>query len=390
MRVLFCQWGSICEAGIAHAFSELKIDVDNMTQELKHSDYDKEYLNGLAEKLNRKKYDYVFSINFVPVISKVCNVYHQKYMCWTVDHPSLQLYSKDLENSCNRIFMFDRMQYEKFLPRNPERIFYMPLGYDDTLYHSLTVTEEEYEKYKCDISFIGSTYSEKCKYNSLVELPEYIKGYVDGLMHAQMNLYGYNLLADSLSDEFLSEFKKYADWGTLPKDYEEDTLGLIADCYIGEKCTEQERIRTLQNISAQFDMDIYTTSDMSAIPHIHNRGIADSVTMMPKIFRCSKINLNMTNRPIRSGLPQRIFDIMGAGGFLLTNYQAEIPEYFEIGKHLEIYESQEDLLQKIAYYLEHEEERRSIAENGKRLVEEGCRYAHRLQLMFETAAADGQ
>ena len=44
-----------------------------------------------------------------------------------------------------------------------------------------------------------------------------------------------------------------------------------------------------------------------------------------------KIYLNMTIKPIQTGLPLRIFDIMGCGGFLMTNYQAELPEYFEIG-----------------------------------------------------------
>lgn len=128
---------------------------------------------------------------------------------------------------------------------------------------------------------------------------------------------------------------------------------------------------------------IYTTSNLSEIPKIHNRGIADSTTMMPKIFKCSKINLNMTNRPICSGLPQRIFDIMGAGGFLLTNYQPELPEYFEIGKELAIYESQEDLLEKIEYYLSHEDERKEIAANGQKAIKERHQYSMRLKLMFD-------
>lgn len=85
---------------------------------------------------------------------------------------------------------------------------------------------------------------------------------------------------------------------------------------------------------------------------------------MPKIFHLSKINLNFTSKPIRSGLPLRIWDIMGAGGFVLTNFQIEIPEYFEIGKEIETFSSQEELLDKITYYLEHEEERKQIASNG--------------------------
>ena len=165
----------------------------------------------------------------------------------------------------------------------------------------------------------------------------------------------------------------------------EDVRGLISDRYIGEKCTEQERIVTLRNISEHFDMDIYTASDLSGIPKIRNRGIADSETMMPKIFQCSRINLNMTNRPISSGIPQRVYDIMGAGGFLLSNYQPELAEYFEIGEELVVYESQRDLLEKIAYYLAHEEERRKIAARGRRAIKERHQYSMRLKMMFELA-----
>ena len=85
---------------------------------------------------------------------------------------------------------------------------------------------------------------------------------------------------------------------------------------------------------------------------------------MPKIFHLSKINLNFTSKPIRSGLPLRIWDIMGAGGFVLTNFQTEIPEYFEIGKEIETFSSQEELIDKISFYLEHDEERKKIAING--------------------------
>ena len=38
------------------------------------------------------------------------------------------------------------------------------------------------------------------------------------------------------------------------------------------------------------------------------------------MFANSKVNLNITLRNIKTGIPLRALDIMGAGGFLLTNY----------------------------------------------------------------------
>ena len=87
-------------------------------------------------------------------------------------------------------------------------------------------------------------------------------------------------------------------------------------------------------------------------------------------------------RPIQTGLPLRIFDVLGCGGFLITNYQAEIPDLFEIGVDLETYSSMEELHQKCAYYLEHEDERKQIAENGYRKVKQLHDCKQRMQTML--------
>ncbi len=69
-------------------------------------------------------------------------------------------------------------------------------------------------------------------------------------------------------------------------------------------------------------------------------------------------------RPIRSGLPQRIWDVLGCGGFLLTNAQAEIPGFLEPGRHLAVYETVDEACELVRYYLMHEDERARIAAEG--------------------------
>ena len=390
-RILFCKRGSICEDGITNAFKNLDYKVDYMTKKFTSYDYDQDYLTVLADKLeksihNGTKYDCVFTVNFIPIVARCCNVFKIPYVCWTVDNPDFELFSNTISLPVNRIFMFDQSQYNKFAPMNPDHIFYMPLACDYEAWNSFTLTEEDHKNYDCDISFIGSTYEEKCKYNEIVnDLSPFVKGYVDGLIAAQLNVYGYNFIEDSLTDDFVKQFKKEVGWYPLGDDYTEDDRAIIADTYIGYKCTEQERFMTIKNISEHFKLDLWTLSDTKRFPKANVRGGADSVTMMPKIFKCSKINLSMTNRPIKTGMPLRMFDTMGAGGFLLTNYQAEIPIYFEIGKDLEVYESQQDLLNKIAYYLEHDDERMEIAANGQEKVRNEHSYKIKLQKILKMA-----
>lgn len=124
----------------------------------------------------------------------------------------------------------------------------------------------------------------------------------------------------------------------------------------------------MQKVAENFKLDLYTQSDKKFVPSAKHCGLVDYTWEMPKVFQCSKINLNLTSKSIKTGVPLRIFDIMGAGGFVLTNYQQELPEYFTIGEDLDVYESEQDLIEKIRYYLSHEEERKQIAENGRNKV----------------------
>jgi len=126
---------------------------------------------------------------------------------------------------------------------------------------------------------------------------------------------------------------------------------------------------------------LYTDDENIKMPGVRNRGLADYWEVAPKIFNRSRINLNFTIRNIRSGLPLRIWDIMGAGGFLITNYQPELEMYFKNGEDLVYFTDKEDLAKKVKYYLEHEEERRQIALNGQRKVRELHTYNHRFDEM---------
>lgn len=338
----------------------------------------------------------VFSVNFQPIVARCCKVFKLPYLSWTVDCPSFQLYSETIAYPTNRIFVLDRMQWEKFSPANPDCIFHLPMGADVATWDEIKVTAEDHQNYDCDVSFVGSLYSEKTRYNSIEkDLPDEMRGYVDGLIAAQLNVYGYNLLEDSITDEWAQEFRKYADWAPLGEDYAEDVKGIVADTYLGYKCTEQERIRACNAIGTHFEelrkqginyqFDLWTLSDTSPLKHVRCRGGADSNNMMPQIIKCSKINLNMTNRPIKTGLPLRIFDLMACGGFVLSNYQSEIPEIFVPDEDIVLYDSIPDMLAKIDYYLAHDDERKQIAKNGYEKVKEYHSYDVRIVTMLKTA-----
>ena len=385
MEVLFYRYNSICEPDIIAILRRLGHAVSEITEEMTNKSIGaKAQMDLVAQALKKKPCQAVFSINFFPIVSEVCNIFHIPYICWVVDCPVMELYSHSIRNPWNRIFLFDYAMYEEFHPQNPQGIFYLPLGADYGRLDSLLAdaTEADREKYSADVSFVGSLYTEKCPYNRL-KWDSYLKGYLDGVIEAQLKIYGYNFLEDCITDSILEEFKKQVPFYQFPERAEHNDRAAMAHLYLGNKVTEQERLRLLGRVSEEFSLDLYTASDFSPLPHARYRGLAKTTTEMPKVFLFSKINLNFTSKPIRSGLPLRIWDILGAGGFLLTNFQSEIPEYFEVGKDLEAFASEEELVEKIRYYLAHNEEREEIARNGYQKAKEQYSLETRVRQMLE-------
>lgn len=388
MNILFYRYGSICEPDIIASFKHLGFNITEDTREV----YNKQLLpsdciKGLNELLKQDTYSFIFSINFFPSVSDVCNIWGIPYLCLIVDSPVLELFSTSLANPCNKVFLFDRQLYNDFHHINPDGIFHIPLATNvrDNYATATMASAADRARFSSDISFIGSLYSEKCLYNQIT-LPEKMRGYVDGLIEAQLLVYGYNFIKECVTPELIEAFCKVRpELINFPDSMKVDTKAVIAQHIISVKVAEQERLRYLKALSEHFNVDLYTGSDTYSMPLIHNRGFAKTNTEMPIIFHQSKINLNLTAKSIRSGLSLRIFDVLGCEGFLITNYQAELPEHFNIGEDLEAYTSLDDLIGKCEYYLSHDKDRQEIAHNGFEKVKKYHTYDIRLTQMLEIA-----
>lgn len=386
MEILFYRYNSICEPAVINAFQGFGITVHTEEREMHDKQTTpKQCAEAVSGWILKKPLAFVFSINFFPAISYTCERLKVPYVCWTVDSPVPELFSNALKNTFNRVFLFDRAQYEFFFPVNPTCIHYLPLAADVKHFESvvLSMTDEDYAAYGAEVSFVGSLYTEKCRYDRLT-LSDRTRGYVDGLMEAQLRVFGCNLIPEILTESVIREIA-----GADPDFYRSEDLRdgveryLTAHQYVGMKLAALERERILKRLSERFPVALYTRSDASALPRVDCRGGVSTLTEMPKVFQASRINLNMTMRPIETGLSQRIWDVLACGGFLLTNYQAEIPEYFEVGKDLETYESMEELEEKVQYYLTHEEERMEIAINGYEKTAASHTYEMRLAQMIK-------
>ena len=74
---------------------------------------------------------------------------------------------------------------------------------------SLHLADEEFEDgFRHEVSFIGSLYNDNM-YNRVGFLPQYLRGYLDGMIHSQLNVFGYDLIRELLSLDVVEALDKY-------------------------------------------------------------------------------------------------------------------------------------------------------------------------------------
>lgn len=380
MKILVYEWKAYSYKDIVCSFQKMGHEVFFISQPMKNYDVDDEFVDLLRDELSQKRYDFVFTVNYFSLISNVCQEMNTKYVVWTYDNPLISMYHKSVFNECNYIFTFDKTNYLEFKGMGVEKIFYLPLA-TDALRMEETIGIQNDDKWLHEISFVGNMY-ERNTYNSLEhKLPEYLKGYFDAVIEAQLNISGGNIVEALLTNDILEELDKYFNL-KKEKDSFSDLRLVFQTTVLGFKIAQEQRRRGIIELSKKFDVTVYSDSDLSEFIGVDKQGPCDYWSQLPLIFNRSKININMTIPNIKSGIPLRVWDVLGAGGFLLTNYQAEIGYYFEDGKDLVCYEDIGDLVEKADFYLKHEELRKSIALNGHEKVKKYHTYDERIKKML--------
>lgn len=376
MKILFLEWASFGNEDMKEAFRQEGHTLVCFPFSNKEARQDTATEKRLTESLHKETPDFVFSFNYFPVVSNVCRQENIRYISWIYDSPYVMLYSYTVINPCNTIYVFDKELYLEFHRAGIQTVRYMPMAANVERLDSLLPTDYTY-----GISFVGSLYTEKHNFfERMTTLSDYTKGYLDALMSAQMNIQGYNFIQESLSPIMADLYK------ALPMDPNPDGVEtreyLYAQYVINRKITGLERTHILQAITAHHPVDLFTHDRSFRMSNLSNHGSVDNYREMPLVFKQSRINLNISLRSIKSGIPQRAFDIMGSEGFLLSNYQSDFMDDFIPGEDFDYYESIDDLLTKTDYYLVHDDERTAIAKNGHDKVAKAHTYRHRVKEML--------
>lgn len=385
MRILYYTWFENSEKDMVQTFISFGYEVVKCNIPFEDYERDDAFEKELRRIVLDTQCEWIFSFDFFPLIARVAEALQKKYLAWIYDSPHYTLYSPAVRCSQNYIFVFDRKQYDRLKQLGIQNLYHLPLAANTRRLKEQLGDLKQEVNYHCDVSFVGSLYEQNL-YDKILYLPEYLNGYLTGIMTTQQRIYGYNLIPELLTENIVQELNQYVDFG-MRADYMISDRQLYSDM-LNAKITSNERIHLLGKVAERFELELYTASKGELVSDAIVKKPIDYQNEMPEVFRTSKINLNITLRSIESGIPLRAVDIMGAGGFLMSNYQEELAENFEDGKEMVLYEGETDLLEKISYYLNHDEERKAIAYRGWEKVEKEYSYLVQARKMLKLAGIE--
>jgi spore maturation protein CgeB len=334
-----------------------------------------EWIEKIKKELDREKIDLIFSVGYFPTVSEAAEEKGCRYISWIYYGWDFNIYAANIINEVNKICVCDLCLYEELKGQGISTIHHVPFAVNTERYKQVRLTAEEQNKYGTTVSYIDcmngkqdSSFGENPIFEQMMsyfdEKDEYTGGYIEGLLEAQMQLYGCDILPENLTEELMGKIitakslpaNRYGKYITDKKAYIDDIFGR----YMAAK----EQTRLLESISEFFETYLYTNDTKRSIGKCVNQGKLDLVRDMPKVVRASKINLCIPQRSIRTGIPYLAMNIMGAGGFLLTYYQAEFFNYFEADVDFAFYTDKDELLDKIQFFAANDADREQIAQNA--------------------------
>lgn len=396
MKILMYCWDSSIEHIVSEQLIKKGHEIVFCHKACKDYVKDMELAWEMIQLIQKHKVEAVFSLNYFPIISSVCETAQIIYYAWVYDNPHFTLFADQAKLSCNRIFLFDKSMANRLRELGVTNAYHLPLAVDVDFFEKQICLSKEKERFHADISFVGSFYTDSYDYFELLKtLPQSEKEYFcqsEKLITEGSFLYGkaYQVYLDRLlgRDETwkLFDFIEKITAVKLGAGYFAEQSDVILPAVLEKRMTILERKKLMCAVAEKdWDFKVYTNSDLLDYPHQlreANQGIVDYESQMPLVFHESRINLNLSLRSIHTGIPLRVLDIMACGGFVLSNRQPEIEEYFEIDREIVVFDSLEDCMEKIEYYLSHEEERAQIAKAGQEKVRKVFSYEHMLEKIF--------
>ena len=339
-------------------------------------------LNKLNEKLKKKKYKFILSINNALLTKKLDSLRLQPVIGLIVDDFN-HLFNHDKTGLYDQfeyadITLFSSYSHIKKLESNNSsvagRLRFYPTATSVPIYSERRDLLPKIHNISWVASLLdASGYSLLCKrsVNNHDRLT-LLKGAIDVVREGRQINYDCTIGAESISN-VLKEHK----WSRS-----------FFEMQIQNLITNQNRVSVVDRLHG-LGLSLFGNHEwMNAAAYNPNilkvysdgRVISSHEDIM-RIYNSSKICINMSQLQGGSALPYRVIDILASDALLITNYHPDSDAFRIFGKDCPIvmYKNLEELSALCEYYLLHEDERRILVTKCNEMVKNGFDFKNRCE-----------
>lgn len=392
MKFLVIQalWRQSSVTDMAEALRDLGYEAEEYPELLEMASYlSDETVEELMNYIREHQIQVIISLYFVMNAALAAYKSGIKYVSVLWDAPYTEIYNPLSKIDNVWISTFDRLERDRFTQYGVPHVIYQPLSVNRK---RVPEWNSEIQKtlrgqYIHEISFIGNLYSRNLYRDNLEHIPSNLQPYFYSIFEeAAFKWDGVNRIYGKTGSEIVEYIKRVSPDFSIPNRQDIEDVRYFEGMGLVREIANMERIAVLNLLAEEHEVTLYTTDRKEAEAKLHNVHLGPPVEYgkaAALVFAGSKINLNIALKGIEGGTPQRIMDIMGAGGFVLTSYCEETADLFEEDKEIVMFRTPEELVEKVEYYLAHDRERRKIAEGGYEKVMKRYTYENKMQEIIE-------
>ena len=259
MRILFAGSKRQQIAGIVYDLGRMghEIAVYPKPMELVYGNEKEE--KALRDFLKNSRVDLAISTIFSVVMAEQTHKLGIKYVVYGMDSPMYATYLPVTPHYDNcYLFYFDHREYQMVKKMGYTNAYYLPLAGDIKSAEDLVITDEEIEKCRCDISFVGSLYSENIYDKHINKFPEGIQQTLSEMMEQSAFIWdGQDRIGELLMPELVQTIKClcpeiYNGQSEIPDEY------YVKTYFLERKLTHIERTCLMELLAEQYDIHLYT------------------------------------------------------------------------------------------------------------------------------------
>lgn len=288
------------------------------------------------------------------------------YVSWFTDTPRMILYNREVHCSPYSVAATWERGYIPHLKAiGFQHVYFMPHATDPELFHGSVQ-----ETHARDIAFVGASMISHAEeaWEKLRAFPEITAALRHALDSGRMSREQFAKGVETIISPSLVR-------ACAPRERRHLELCLV---YEGTRRIRADLVRRL----APLGVEVFGDPEWQ---QVHDRCFGDIgyFDALSPFYRNTAINVNATSIQMATSVNQRVFDCPAAGGFLITDAQADLTELFDIGSECVTYRTLDELVELVHKYQRDAHARSHIVAKAQARIIGHHTHAHRLKALAQ-------